>query len=316
MPLIHVSDHSRPFRPETASRYSTGKAAIIAAMSPSLPFRSRALRLLACAMLSSLMPLSPSLAATGAAGNIDPLSRDDCSVMKQRQVISAGNPVPCARLSRVSFDYQDFDGNVRQGAVVVLDAVAPQVASLFGELLLRSVPLAGAQPMEAFEGDDEKSMAANNTSAFNGRPMTGGGGWSKHAYGVAIDINPLQNPYVSHVSRAGSDQQQVLPAAGVQFLQRQPVKTGMAEDVVGVFYDHGFLIWGGNWKQPIDYQHFEIGSRAFVNRLVELSPAQARAEFERYVARYRRCTHTATPADDDAPEDTALRDSCAARSRR
>ncbi|MCA1325470.1 M15 family metallopeptidase [Herbaspirillum sp. alder98] len=282
-------------------------------MNPPLPFLYRAARPLVAGMLLSLLQISPSLAASDASTNIKPLSRSQCAAMKQHQVISADNPVPCARLSRVSFDYHDFDGNVRQGAVVVLDAVAPQVESLFGELLLRSVPLAGAQPMEAFDGDDEKSMAANNTSAFNGRPMTGGGGWSKHAYGVAIDINPLQNPYVS---QSGNGQQQVLPAAGADFLQRQPAQPGMAEDVVGVFYDHGFLIWGGNWKQPIDYQHFEIGSRAFVARLVALAPAQARAEFERYVARYRRCTHTSAPTDDDAPEDTALRDSCAARSRR
>jgi hypothetical protein len=283
----------------------------------SLPLPLRQARLLIGAALLSLLQMSPSQAASDATNQPQPLSRAQCAAMKQHQVIGAGNPVPCSRLSRVSFDYQDFDGNVRQGAVVVLDAIAPQVAALFGELLLRSVPLASAQPMEAFDGDDEKSMAANNTSAFNGRPMTGGGGWSKHAYGVAIDINPLQNPYIS---QAGSDQQQVLPAAGAAFVARQPAQAGMAEDVVGVFYDHGFLIWGGNWKQPIDYQHFEIGSRAFAARLVALPAAQARAEFERYVARYRRCTGAATThataTDDDAPEDIALRDSCAARSRR
>lgn len=267
-------------------------------------------RLLGATVLSSLLHWSPALAAS--ATDIAPLSPAQCASMQQHQVIGSANPVPCTRLSRVAFDYHDFDGNVRQGAVVVLDAVAPQVASLFGELLLRSVPLASAQPMEAFDGDDEKSMAANNTSAFNGRPMTGGGGWSKHAYGVAIDINPLQNPYVS----ASGSQPQVLPAAGAGFLQRQPVQTGMAEEVVDVFYDHGFLVWGGHWKQPIDYQHFEIGSRAFVARLVALPPARARAEFERYVSRYRRCTQVGTRNDDDAAQDTALRDSCAARSRR
>ncbi|EJN08191.1 M15 family metallopeptidase [Herbaspirillum sp. YR522] len=283
-------------------------------MTPS-PFRPIFLyktRLLAATVLSSLslLPSPPSLAAPSA--DIAPLSRAQCAAMKQHQVITSGNPVPCTRLSRVAFDYHDFDGNVRQGAVVVLDAVAPQVASLFGELLLRAVPLAGAQPLEAFDGDDEKSMAANNTSAFNGRPMTGGGGWSKHAYGVAIDINPVQNPYVSG---SGSSQQQVLPAAGAAALQRQPARPGMAEEVVGVFYDHGFLVWGGHWKQPIDYQHFEIGSRAFIARLVALPPAQARSAFERHVAHYRRCTQVAS-RDTTDDEDIALRDRCAAQSRR
>ncbi|MBB5390925.1 MULTISPECIES: M15 family metallopeptidase [unclassified Herbaspirillum] len=257
--------------------------------------------------------------APAAHADIVPVSAAQCAAMKARHVITPANPVPCARLSTVSFDYTDFDGATRSGSVVVLDAVAPQVESLFGELLLRSTPLASAMPLENFDGDDEKSMAANNTSAFNGRPMTGGGAWSKHAYGAAIDINPLQNPYVG---KAGSPQQQVLPPqAGADSLQRAPLRPGQAEDLVGVFYDHGFLVWGGNWKEPIDYQHFEIGSREFIRKLASMPRAQARAEFERYVARYRSCVRQGAPAhagdaDDDAPEDIALRDNCAARLRK
>lgn len=271
------------------------------------------------AALLSLMSLALLAASAPAMAGITPLSRQDCASMKAHGVISPSNPVPCQRLARVSFDYTDFDGAVRAGAVVVLDAVAPQVESLFGELLLRSVPLASAQPLEAFDGDDEKSMAANNTSAFNGRPMTGGGAWSKHAYGAAIDINPLQNPYVS---QAGSAQPQVLPpAAQADYLQRR-ARPGMAETVVDVFFDHGFLIWGGNWKQPIDYQHFEIGSRAFITRLARLPQHQARAVFERYVSAYRACADPADAAvrgddedDGDSAEDVARRQACAARLR-
>lgn len=253
--------------------------------------------------------------AQAAHADITPVSAEQCTRMKDGKVITAGNPVPCSRLATVSFDYSDNEGAIRRGAVVVLDAVAPEVEALFGELLLRSFPLAGAQPLEAFDGDDQRSMAANNTSAFNGRPMTGGGGWSKHAYGAAIDINPLQNPYVS---QAGSANQEVLPPAGAAYLERTAPRSGMAEEVISVFYDHGFLIWGGNWKQPIDYQHFEIGSRAFIQRLASLPRAQARAEFGRYVTAYRRCAHGHTTAvsgneDEDAVEDTALRDQCAAR---
>lgn len=250
--------------------------------------------------------------------DITPVSPAQCARMQASKVITAGNPVPCSRLATVSFDYLDFEGATHQGAVVVLDAVAPQVESLFGELLLRSFPLAGARALEAYEGDDQRSMADNNSSAFNGRPMTGGGGWSKHAYGAAIDINPLQNPYVS---QAGTPQQEVLPPQGAAWLQRTPPQPGMAEEVISVFYEHGFLVWGGHWKQPIDYQHFEIGSRSFIQTLASLPKAQARAEFERYVARYRQCVHpSAAPADtqsdDDAPEDTRLRDQCAARLRK
>lgn len=280
-------------------------------MTPIIPRRAGTLRAPLLAMLAILSLHAPVRA------DIAPVSAAQCAEMKARHVITSSNPVPCSRLATVSFDYTDFDGAVRTGSVVVLDAVAPQVESLFGELLLRSAPLAGAQPLEHFDGDDEKSMAANNTSAFNGRPMTGGGTWSKHAYGAALDINPLQNPYVS---QAGSARQTVLPPAAADYLRRSPAKPGMAEELVGVFYDHGFLIWGGNWQQPIDYQHFEIGSRAFIRELATLPKAQARAEFERYVRRYRSCAHqaeaSAIGADTDAPEDTALRDSCAARLRK
>ena len=271
----------------------------------------------ACAAASAM--LAALAFAPAAHADIVPLSVAQCAAMKARHVITPANPVPCSRLSTVSFDYTDFDGATRNGSVVVLDAVAPQVESLFGELLLRSVPLAGAIPLEHFDGDDEKSMAANNTSAFNGRPMTGGNAWSKHAYGAAIDINPLQNPYVAKPGRA---QQQVLPPqSAANYLQRTPARPGQAEELVGVFYDHGFLVWGGNWKEPIDYQHFEIGSRAFIRKLVSLPRAQARAEFDRYVARYRRCAGKPLQAptgetDDDAPEDTTLRDNCAARMRK
>lgn len=269
---------------------------------------------LAAAMLALAMALP-----TTAHADITPLSPAQCARMQASKVITAANPVPCSRLATVSFDYTDFDGATHQGAVVVLDAVAPQVESLFGELLLRSFPLAGARALEAYEGDDQRSMADNNSSAFNGRPMTGGGGWSKHAYGAAIDINPLQNPYVS---QAGSPQQEVLPPQGAAWLQRTPPQPGMAEEVISVFYDHGFLVWGGQWKQPIDYQHFEIGSRSFIQTLASLPKAQARAEFARYAARYRQCAHpaaaaaTAAQSDDDAPEDTRLRDQCAARLRK
>lgn len=271
--------------------------------------RLRVCRLLAVAasVLATCLPLA-------AHADIRPVSPTQCAQMRNNKVITSGNPVRCTQLATVSFDYTDFDGATRHGSVVVLDALAPQVEALFGELLLRSFPLASVQPLEAYEGDDQRSMAANNSSAFNGRPMTGGGGWSKHAYGAAIDINPLQNPYVS---KAGSAEQEVLPPKGAAYLQRMPLQPGMAEEVVSVFYEHGFLVWGGQWKQPIDYQHFEIGSRSFILKLASLPKAQARAEFERYVARYRRCAHPdGAQADDDAPEDTRLRDQCAARLRK
>ncbi len=227
------------------------------------------------------------MSCTGAAAGVAPLTPQQCARMQETKVLSAENPAPCARLAQVSFRYRDFQGKLHDdGRVVVLDAVAPQVQDIFDELLARGFPLQMAQPLEAYRGDDEASMRDNNTSAFNGRPMTGGGAWSKHAYGVAIDINPLQNPYIG--KNAAQDTVVLPPAANPDYVTRKP-RPGMAEAVRDVFFRHGFLVWGGYWKQPIDYQHFEIGSRDFIKRLLDLPTAAARAEFRSYAEAYRAC---------------------------
>lgn len=216
--------------------------------------------------------------------------------MKERNVITDKNPVGCDRLVKVTFGYTGFDGQSHSdGEIVVLDIVADNVRALFATLQQYRIPVGMAKAMEYFDGDDEKSMAANNTSAFNGRAMTGSKNWSKHAYGVAIDINPLQNPYISRRTVKGQVvEEQVLPAQSRNgFLQRTPVREGMAEEMLNVFYKHGFLIWGGNWKQPVDYQHFEIGSMKFIKELVAMPPEAGKEAFRQYVAGYRQCIATA-----------------------
>lgn len=258
----------------------------------------------------------PSIAHAGMT-NVSP---QQCTIMQARHVITDDNPVPCARLVNVTFPYRDFNGVLQaSGTIVVLDAVAPKVEALFGELMLRGIPIQVAQPLEYFTGDDVKSMNANNTSAFNGRAMTGGKSWSKHAYGVAIDINPRQNPYITQTQEQPAPT--VLPAASdPEFTNRTPVRAGMAEDIVGVFYDHGFLIWGGNWKQPIDYQHFEIGSRAFIRTLIAQPRERAVNTFERYAQSYLQCVATAEKASSarewNAAAYRAVRDGCAKKMRK
>ena len=225
------------------------------------------------------------LLGTSVNAAVTPLSPQQCLSMQQRGVYSAANPVPCERLAQVTFRYHDFNGKLHDdGRIVVLDVVAPAVQNIFDELATRGFPLQQARPMEIFNGDDVASMTANNTSAFNGRPITGGKSWSRHAYGVAIDINPLQNPYISNQP----GQREILPAATTA-IKRQPQRAGMAEPVRDVFFRHGFLIWGGDWKQPVDYQHFEIGSRKFIAQLLGMTPAAARGAFASYANNYRTC---------------------------
>jgi D-alanyl-D-alanine carboxypeptidase-like protein len=99
-------------------------------------------------------------------------------------------------------------------------------------------------------------MAANNTSAFNCRAVTGGSAWSEHSYGWAIDVNPVQNPYVDS---GGA----VLPPEGSPFLDRSQKVEGLIHaggTVVRAFEAIGWG-WGGRWEDPVDYQHFSLTGR-------------------------------------------------------
>jgi hypothetical protein len=194
----------------------------------------------------------------------------------------------------VSFQHRSLDGQGdKSGEVVVLDALAENVQVIFDTLYERGFPMAQSVLMEHYSGDDDASMAANNTSAFNGRPITGGNSWSNHAYGAAIDINPLQNPYIS-IAADGSAKIHPVNAARqtVNRFDYRPDKAqrvGMVEEVLDVFAENGFVHWGGYWNFPVDYQHFEVGSKNFIRQLVSSSPEQAGTLFKQHVTTYRSC---------------------------
>jgi len=165
-----------------------------------------------------------------------------------------GCPVALTDLRYLTLTYRGMDGTVQQGELVVAASLAEDVVAIFRQLYEIGYPIASMRLVDDFAGDDDASMAANNTSAFNCRPVTGGGGFSEHSYGTAIDLNPVQNPYLS-----GSV---VLPAAGGAYLDRPdaPAVLHAGDEVVTAFADHGFS-WGGNWHGPIDYQHFSVSGR-------------------------------------------------------
>ncbi|MEZ9104086.1 M15 family metallopeptidase [Vibrio cyclitrophicus] len=225
---------------------------------------------------------------------VAPISQWQCDMMKKNNVLSSGAPVGCERLSKVDFDFINFKGETQQGNMIVLDVVAPSVGQIFSELKLRNFPLHSARLMREFRGDDNASMDANNSSAFNARPITGGGGWSKHAYGVAIDINPVQNPFLEFDSNGKITVKPSKSATSyvnrTRFRARDEIeRRGMAEEVVELFAHHGFMIWGGDWNSPIDTQHFEVGSRKFVTQLLDKPLPEAKVLFERYIESYRQC---------------------------
>ncbi|HEY9558420.1 MAG TPA: M15 family metallopeptidase [Acidimicrobiales bacterium] len=156
----------------------------------------------------------------------------------------------------MTVSYWDFDGAERTGEIVVHADYATDVVSVFDALFTARFPIAQMRLVDDFGGDDDRSMAANNTSGFNCRAATGSDAWSEHAYGRAIDINPIQNPFVT----ASGD---VIPPAGEAHRDRDVTEPGLITSdgpVVAAFAGIGWQ-WGGEWARGQDYQHFSVSGR-------------------------------------------------------
>jgi hypothetical protein len=164
-----------------------------------------------------------------------------------------GCPVPIDDLRIIEMNFIGFDGAVHSGGqLMVHRLVASQVVEAFRVLFENGFPIRRMELIENYGGSDDASMAADNTSAFNCRPITGTTDrFSIHSYGQAIDINTVENPYVR-----GST---VLPPAGVDYLDRTDVRPGMItkNDVVEKAFREQKFFWGGDFNSLKDYQHFE-----------------------------------------------------------
>lgn len=164
----------------------------------------------------------------------------------------AGCPLGPADLRLVTVTHVGFDGKAHRGELIVAAAVAREVVQIFGDLYADRFPIEKMRTVEKYDADDDKSMAANNTSAFNCRPITGGTAWSNHSYGRAIDINTVRNPYISKSGK-------VSPPNGAPYRDRSRKDKGMihaGDSTVRAFKSRGWD-WGGDWTTPLDYQHFE-----------------------------------------------------------
>jgi poly-gamma-glutamate synthesis protein (capsule biosynthesis protein) len=164
--------------------------------------------------------------------------------------------LPCPQRSALvllRIPYWDFQGNAQIGSMIVARSVATNVAAAFQEIYdSKKFRIYQMTLIDAYQGDDDKSIEANNTSAFNCR-TTDRGALSRHALGMAVDINPVQNPY-----REGNV---TAPEAGRAY--DQPYKR--RSDIVGIIVNGDVVTrafarqgwrWGGNWKRTVDYQHF------------------------------------------------------------
>jgi hypothetical protein len=165
-----------------------------------------------------------------------------------------GCPVGPSSLRSLKLSFVGFDHRVHVGTMIVNVAVVSDVEQIFHTLYNAGFPIHSMKPEEAFKGSDPASMAADNTSGFNCRYAVAPGPseWSVHAYGEAIDVNPVQNPYL--------EGGKVQPSAGATYLNRTDVRPGMAVPggtLVTAFLRVGWY-WGGRWTSSPDYQHFSL----------------------------------------------------------
>ena len=163
-----------------------------------------------------------------------------------------GCPVAPASLRMIHLSYWGFDGAIHTGSIVVNASVLTGVVTVFQTLFHARFPIYEMVPEDAYGGNDNAAAAADDTSGFNCRYAVAPGPpqWSVHAYGEAIDVNDVQNPYV--------DGSTIIPPAGSAYLNRSDVRPGMAVRggaLVDAFASVGWQ-WGGRWSPGTDYQHF------------------------------------------------------------
>ena len=166
------------------------------------------------------------------------------------------NDISYADLRYVHIIHYDFDGNLAEGELICHNFIAEDLLEIFYDLYVSEYQIEKVTLIENYNGDDTASMADNNTSCFNYRVVDGTKSLSKHALGLAVDINPLYNPYIRYDKKGG---QTVSPVEGEAYADRTvsfPYKIDPDDLCYRLFTEHGFT-WGGNWNSSKDYQHFQ-----------------------------------------------------------
>lgn len=217
-------------------------------------------------LLSSTLVLSGCVSISGRAG------REPTGKMQELAVGTLENPIidsnitlsqalrkysPPAFKKRqrlIELLYYSFDGKIHKGQLLIDERLIGDIREVFRVALKNKFPITSVVPISDDRffkngkwNEDDQSMLANNTSAFNYRTVTGGKSLSRHAYGFAIDINPVQNPYIKESI--------VLPPGAV-YDTSKPGTLAYYSPVVKTFLRLGWT-WGGNWETLKDYQHFE-----------------------------------------------------------
>ena len=159
-------------------------------------------------------------------------------------------------LDTLTVQHIDFEGRTQQGVIICNKVIAKDLREIFAELYKAKYPIERIRPISEYGNDDEQSMQANNTSCYCYRTVEGSSKLSKHARGMAIDVNPLYNPCVK---RKKDGTLLVQPSTGKPYVNRGKqfkYKITQQDLCYRLFVKHGFK-WGGAWRSLKDYQHFE-----------------------------------------------------------
>jgi len=169
-----------------------------------------------------------------------------------------GCPVGLQDLRYLKMTYRNFQGKDVTGEMIVHKSVSKEVRDIFAELYRAKYPIKKMKLVSNYKASDFQSIEADNTSAFNCRPVTGGTKWSRHSFGKAIDINPIENPYISRSGRISHKR-------SLKYRKRLHKNPHIAADnavilkgdtAVKSFKKRGWR-WGGDWNSIKDYQHFD-----------------------------------------------------------
>lgn len=180
---------------------------------------------------------------------------DDIFAKMQGKSYKEDCTVPREDLRYVHVRHMGFDGEAKDGELVVNKAIADDVLAIFEELYKADYPIEKVRLVDEYDADDEASMSDNNSSAFNFRFISHTTRISRHGLGMAVDINTRYNPYVKTVDGKLS----IEPANGADYVDRSkdfPHKIDHEDLCYKLFKEHGFT-WGGDWTHSKDYQHFE-----------------------------------------------------------
>ncbi len=163
--------------------------------------------------------------------------------------------IPYEDLRYVRVLYTNFNGGTSTGEIICNQAIAQDLVEIFYELYQAEYQIESIRLIDEYNADDLLSMEDNNTSCFNYRTVEGTTKLSKHAQGLAIDINPFFNPYITYEN----GREKVSPADSEAYADRsKPFAYKIDENDLcyKLFTEHGFA-WGGHWNSCKDYQHFQ-----------------------------------------------------------